>query len=79
MSTDNKKTALQHDVLQEKIMAEKVEYASTEDLATSIDDSIEDTKVGSFIWLVALCASIAGALFGYDTGIISAVLVYLGT
>ncbi|KAK7705054.1 hypothetical protein SLS57_010251 [Botryosphaeria dothidea] len=79
MSTDNKKTALQHDVLQEKIMAEKVEYASTEDLAMSIDDSIEDTKVGSFIWLVALCASIAGALFGYDTGIISAVLVYLGT
>lgn len=43
------------------------------------DDSIEDTKTSWFVWLVAFTASIAGALFGYDTGIISAVLVYLGT
>jgi SP family myo-inositol transporter-like MFS transporter 13 len=44
-----------------------------------ISDSIEQTEIGHFIWLVAVTASIAGALFGYDTGIISAVLVYLGT
>jgi MFS transporter, SP family, solute carrier family 2 (myo-inositol transporter), member 13 len=42
-------------------------------------DSIELTETGHFVWLVAITASIAGALFGYDTGIISAVLVYLGT
>ena len=43
------------------------------------DDSIENVNTGPFVWLVAGAASIAGSLFGYDTGIISAVLVYLGT
>jgi len=45
----------------------------------SDEDSIEGTKTSWFVWLVAFTASIAGSLFGYDTGIISAVLVYLGT
>jgi MFS transporter, SP family, solute carrier family 2 (myo-inositol transporter), member 13 len=45
----------------------------------SYEDSIEDTKTSWFVWLIAFTASIAGSLFGYDTGIISAVLVYLGT
>ncbi|KAJ9660019.1 hypothetical protein H2201_007124 [Coniosporium apollinis] len=43
------------------------------------DDSIENVKTGPFVWLCAFAASIAGSLFGYDTGIISAVLVYLHT
>lgn len=43
------------------------------------DNSIDDIATSWFVWLVAFTASIAGALFGYDTGIISAVLVYLGT
>jgi MFS transporter, SP family, solute carrier family 2 (myo-inositol transporter), member 13 len=42
-------------------------------------DSIEQTPTSTAVWLIAVTASIAGALFGYDTGIISAVLVYLGT
>lgn len=41
-------------------------------------NSIDDIAVSWFVWLVAATASIAGLLFGYDTGIISAVLVYLG-
>ncbi len=41
-------------------------------------NSIDDIATSWFVWLVAFTASIAGALFGYDTGIISAVLVYLG-
>jgi hypothetical protein len=41
------------------------------------NDSIENANTGPFVWLVTLAASIAGSLFGYDTGIISAVLVYL--
>lgn len=47
------------------------------DDTSSRDDSIEDIPAGWFVWLVALSASIGGSLFGYDTGIISAVLVYL--
>ncbi|KAI5273483.1 myo-inositol transporter [Aureobasidium subglaciale] len=43
------------------------------------DDSIETLDVSWFVWLVAITASIAGGLFGYDTGIISAILVSLGT
>jgi SP family myo-inositol transporter-like MFS transporter 13 len=42
-------------------------------------DGIEAVGGGVFVWLVAFCASVAGMLFGYDTGIISAVLVYLDT
>jgi len=42
------------------------------------DASIENVKTGAFVWMVAVAASVAGSLFGYDTGIISAVLVYLG-
>lgn len=41
------------------------------------ENSIEDISTSWFVWLVAATASIAGSLFGYDTGIISAVLVYL--
>ena len=59
------------------------EYAEDVGVSNQIDilelDSIEQTPTGKFVWLVTLTASIAGALFGYDTGIISAVLVYLGT
>ena len=43
------------------------------------DDSIENVDTGPSVWLVAGAASISGSLFGYDTGIISAVLVYLET
>ncbi|KAE8163705.1 general substrate transporter [Aspergillus tamarii] len=44
-------------------------------LTTETD--IDDLPVTMFVWLVVFTASIAGMLFGYDTGIISAVLVYI--
>ena len=40
-------------------------------------DTIEQTKTGKFSWLVSVTAAVGGFLFGYDTGIISAVLLYL--
>jgi SP family myo-inositol transporter-like MFS transporter 13 len=42
------------------------------------EGDIDQLKGSWFVWLTAATASIAGFLFGYDTGIISAVLVYLG-
>ena len=42
-------------------------------------DSIEDTKPGPFVWMCAAATAVGGSLFGYDTGVISGVLVVLGS
>ncbi|KAJ8129027.1 hypothetical protein O1611_g4606 [Lasiodiplodia mahajangana] len=42
-------------------------------------DSIERTQTGLYTWLVTVTAALGGLLFGYDTGIIAAVLLYIGS
>ncbi|KAJ5334125.1 general substrate transporter [Penicillium brevicompactum] len=55
-----------------------VEDATHKDVTfVSTLDSIESTKTDYYIWLVAITVGVGGFLFGYDTGIISAVLVVL--
>ena len=41
----------------------------SDDMSTS--NSIDEIGAGWFVWLVAATASIAGSLFGYDTGLSS--------
>ncbi|KAH6995121.1 general substrate transporter [Ilyonectria destructans] len=43
------------------------------------DDFIEDSTPGLFLNLCVVATAIGGMLFGYDTGVISGVLVVLGT
>lgn len=58
---------------------ETVADGDSSEVQSSLDDldSIEHTKTGKFSWMVSITAAIGGMLFGYDTGIISAVLVYI--
>lgn len=54
---------------------ESVDKAAAVDATMAAN--VDDIPISMFVWMVALTASIAGMLFGYDTGIISAVLVYI--
>ncbi|KAI1815698.1 putative MFS myo-inositol transporter [Poronia punctata] len=42
-------------------------------------DKTQVGRLGSFVWLLTLSAGISGLLFGYDTGVISATLVSIGS
>ncbi|KAI1825763.1 putative MFS myo-inositol transporter [Xylaria intraflava] len=40
---------------------------------------VQPVRLGPFVWLLAFSAGISGLLFGYDTGVISATLVSIGS
>lgn len=68
MSKADTKEHLEH--LEDTGSPNSIHEVSIDDL-----DSIEQTETGKFSWLISITAAIGGMLFGYDTGIISAVLV----
>ena len=63
------------DQLQDKSKSEHVEVADI--AAAAHANGVDELPVSWFVYLVAQNTSLAGLLFGYDTGIISAVLVYI--
>ncbi|KAE8334656.1 hypothetical protein BDV24DRAFT_172181 [Aspergillus arachidicola] len=63
-----------------KVSENKAEIFHDEDLVSiALDDSIEETHPGKAVWLIVCAVSMGGFLFGYDTGVISSVLVNLGS
>jgi SP family myo-inositol transporter-like MFS transporter 13 len=75
--TDSDQKSISSKVDEKDAVAEHVEASSHLDLNDL--DSIENTESSRYAWLVSITAGVGGLLFGYDTGIISAILVYLGT
>ncbi|KAL1384779.1 myo-inositol transporter [Phyllosticta capitalensis] len=55
----------------------RIEDVSNGESYGPIDDSIEQTECGKMTWVICIAVSIGGFLFGYDTGVISAVLVII--
>ncbi|RSL62272.1 hypothetical protein CEP53_004817 [Fusarium sp. AF-6] len=62
-----------------KSISQKIEHVEeSHGTMVDFDDSIEDTKPSRSVWMITFTVAMGGFLFGYDTGVISAVLVTLG-
>jgi SP family myo-inositol transporter-like MFS transporter 13 len=70
VSDQSGKSSFEEDDLKDPI--EHCESMNVQDL-----DTIESTRCGKYAWLVSITAGVGGFLFGYDTGIISSILVVL--
>ncbi|KAF4921970.1 Myo-inositol transporter 1 [Colletotrichum viniferum] len=64
---------VQH-IEQDAAVADAIKAVEHRDL-----ERIEEAQPGAFVWLCAAATAIGSMLFGYDTGVISGVLVVIGT
>lgn len=70
---DGAKQGVQH-VERDDAVTEIIKPVDHRDL-----ERVEETQPGTFVWLCVAATAIGGMLFGYDTGVISGVLVVIGT
>ncbi|KAL4923896.1 general substrate transporter [Aspergillus undulatus] len=75
MATDEKRLSLDENTVKVGDHIESVYKPAA--IEATVAANLDDIPISPYVWMVALTASIAGMLFGYDTGIISAVLVYI--
>ena len=75
MSLDEKRQSLDENTVKIGDHIESVHKPTA--IEATVAANLDDIPISPYVWMVALTASIAGMLFGYDTGIISAVLVYI--
>ncbi|RFU26479.1 hypothetical protein B7463_g9864, partial [Scytalidium lignicola] len=67
--------AAQKEDEKENVSVDHIETGSNTDIEF---DSTEETTTGAVTWLISAAVSLGGFLFGYDTGVISDVLVSIG-
>lgn len=75
---------LDNDMSKTEFSASHLENSITEDAVLKASEhadleQIEETTPGPFVWLCTAATAIGGMLFGYDTGVISGVLVVIGS
>ncbi|KAK3371367.1 general substrate transporter [Lasiosphaeria ovina] len=71
--------ASHHDTGEEEDVDVRVAVGTAETQGANALGKELGTSPGLFIWLLTFSAGISGLLFGYDTGVISATLVSIGT
>ncbi|KAI1179750.1 putative MFS myo-inositol transporter [Nemania sp. FL0916] len=69
----------QDDVIDDDNFETPLELDDDGDAPTSDNGKKQAGGLGWFVWLLTLSAGISGLLFGYDTGVISATLVSIGS
>ncbi|KAL7757182.1 hypothetical protein ACKLNR_011709 [Fusarium oxysporum f. sp. zingiberi] len=77
-SHDDRKSSIEGGGIEKSTSTNIEHLEKSHGTVVEFDDSIEDTKPSKSVWLITFTVAMGGFLFGYDTGVISAVLVTIG-